>query len=437
MNLKYLLTMAVLFFALILVQAQDVTYMEYMSEDGSISFETPEGWEVLPFGGAFTLASEGYVEVSDVQPGQLQVSILNFPIDDFEAMGVARDLSPEEYALALLEAIDDGSQSFTIDETRTITLDNGIEAGVLDISVASAKAVVTVYQEDDSALFVSSQAHESEAEVIAPIATHILNSIQLHESTGSGMLDIPIVNITATNDGVETPPVPADGVPAGMYTFKFTNERSDSSYSPIIARLNEGVTMDAFTEALGVDDGFGAVFLVTLYGGTEVMPESSATMTTELLPGDHLLLEFSPEGPGDFTPFVVAENDMMEETTQPEADITLTMVDFAFGLPPVIPAGELVWNIENAGEQWHEAVIVTVPEGTTVEDIIAASENPEVAMGDSETIFFWAPMGAGVESWTTIHMEPGNYAVLCFLPDIAGDFTPHLMKGMVQVFEVE
>lgn len=435
-----LLSIFVLFFAFSLVSAQeDVTYERFTSEDGRISFDAPTGWIITPFGQAFNISTQGWVEAALVEPGQQQLDILLMNADDLEAAGATRDLPPEDYAQAVIESFGEESEGVSVEGTRTITLDNGIEAGAIDITDGNARIVATIYQQDDVTVLVSGFAHASEFDAFEPIALHVLNSIELGEMPDNmeNMPETPVVTIVATDDEVQLPPVPEEGVPAGVYTFQFINNRTEAEYSPLIARLNEGVTMDDFNEALGVDDGFGAVFLVTLYGGTGIMPDENVHITYRFEPGDYMLLELSDTGPGDVKPFTVVESDE-GHSEDPVADVTLTMVDFAFGVPTVMASGELLWNFENTGEQWHEAAIFSVPEGTTREDILASFEAGEESNDDEfGQVFFWAPISAGAEAWISIDLEPGTYAILCFLPDLTGDFSPHIAHGMVQVFTVE
>lgn len=54
-----------------------------------------------------------------------------------------------------------------------------------------------------------------------------------------------------------------------------------------------------------------------------------------------------------------------------------------------------------------------------------------------EPIAFWSPMGAGAQAWVEWDLPPGEFTVLCFLPDLAdGQGTPHLMHGMVRTLTV-
>jgi hypothetical protein len=116
-------------------------------------------------------------------------------------------------------------------------------------------------------------------------------------------------------------------------------------------------------------------------------------------------------------------------------------VDFSFAMPDKIATGPQVWQIENAGEQWHEMPILKLNEGVTIDDVLAmmAESGPGGPEGPPpfEIVAFWSPMGAGEKAWVTWDLPPGEYTVICFLPDLAGDMSPHVAHGMVRTLVVE
>ena len=138
------------------------------------------------------------------------------------------------------------------------------------------------------------------------------------------------------------------------------------------------------------------------------------------------------------TPIVAGEP---SGATAPTPDISVSLVDFNFAMPDKIAAGPQVWQIENAGNQWHEMPILKLNEGVTVDDVIAmmAESGPGGPEGPPpfEMVAFWSPMGAGEKARVTWDLPPGEYTVLCFLPDIAGDMSPHVAHGMVRTLTVE
>lgn len=242
--------------------------------------------------------------------------------------------------------------------------------------------------------------------------------------------EITAVSGVATDEGVEFP----SEIPAGMVELTFENNRSEGEFGPIIGRLNDGVTMDDFFAAFASENSLEAVFLVTLFGGSNIASGESLTYTTSFPAGDYLLLELSEESEAPPIAFTVTENDA-EQPAEPEADVNVALIDFGIGIPSRISAGSHVWNIQNYGEQWHELVVMKAPEG--MEDITVHDLYSEEEEEGGEQILFWAPMSSGVEAWTTVDLEPGTYVVMCFLPDIVGDFSPHFEHGMVQIFIVE
>ncbi|MBA3260206.1 MAG: hypothetical protein H0T68_12175 [Gemmatimonadales bacterium] len=46
-----------------------------------------------------------------------------------------------------------------------------------------------------------------------------------------------------------------------------------------------------------------------------------------------------------------------------------------------------------------------------------------------------APLERGGVNWIEVDLEPGKYALICFLPD-AKDGKPHFTHGMMQEIEV-
>lgn len=85
--------------------------------------------------------------------------------------------------------------------------------------------------------------------------------------------------------------------------------------------------------------------------------------------------------------------------------------------------------------------IVTLNEGMTVKDVLAwvASMGPEGPSGPPpfEESAFWGPMGPGQRAWVTWDLPAGEYTVICFLSDVAGDMTSHAAHGMVRTLTVE
>ncbi len=113
--------------------------------------------------------------------------------------------------------------------------------------------------------------------------------------------------------------------------------------------------------------------------------------------------------------------------------VDVEMFDFAFGLSQnSAPAGELIaFNIVNAGQFPHEAVVVLLPEGVTVEQVL---EDPSL---EEQVGFFGGNFAepGGRASFALENLEPGTYNLVCFIDEPDG--VPHVVRGMVASFTVE
>ncbi len=114
-------------------------------------------------------------------------------------------------------------------------------------------------------------------------------------------------------------------------------------------------------------------------------------------------------------------------------DVLFTAVDFAFHGPDTVPAGLTRITLVNMGTVPHHMQLVKLPPGLTIQDIIdalrpGAPEAPPppgiVDAGGPGTVF---PTGA---SNAVVNLEPGTYALLCFVPDPQG--VPHAALGMIK-----
>jgi hypothetical protein len=118
----------------------------------------------------------------------------------------------------------------------------------------------------------------------------------------------------------------------------------------------------------------------------------------------------------------------------PAHEITITARDFAFDAPDSVPAGLVTIHLKNAGPDLHQAWLVRLDDGKTLQDLDAsflASWPPPtwaVNVGGPNA----APPGG--ESTASLVLTPGAYGLVCIIP--APDGTPHLMKGMSRMLHV-
>lgn len=248
---------------------------------------------------------------------------------------------------------------------------------------------------------------------------------------------IPTATITLSTEGLVTP----ETIPAGWVEIAFENI-AEAPLFGIMARLDDDATMDDFMGALmGMMSGeVGVLPPATFTGAPAAMPGTTQSVIYNLAAGSYVLLNVAGEEPQIAT-FVV-EGEAVDIDFEPEADLTVALVDFAFGLPVELPAGEQTWLIENLGEQWHELIVIPVPDGTTLEDamslLMAVEGEAEGEGGMPEFAAVWSPMSAGERAWVDVDLAPGTYLVSCFIEDVNSDeHAIHAALGMIQIVTVK
>lgn len=116
--------------------------------------------------------------------------------------------------------------------------------------------------------------------------------------------------------------------------------------------------------------------------------------------------------------------------------ITLKGADFSFEGPAEAQSGWVTVNFQNVGQQAHHAQFARLNDGVTpqqIQDALKKSEQEALALvslvGGPSVI---DPNG---NASVTMNLAPGQYMILCFLPDTDG--VPHLAKGMVSMMTVK
>ncbi len=117
--------------------------------------------------------------------------------------------------------------------------------------------------------------------------------------------------------------------------------------------------------------------------------------------------------------------------------VNITASEYKFDAPDSIPAGLTKFVLADSGKEMHQATLIKLDSGKTYSDFINSVKmmkpgTPppgwEIDAGGPNAI---APGGSA--SLATV-LEPGNYAIVCWIPDAKG--VPHLMKGMGKALTV-
>ena len=192
--------------------------------------------------------------------------------------------------------------------------------------------------------------------------------------------------------------------------------KGEEVHRAYFARLNQGVTDREVRSALS--ESPDALFsLVTVAGSMpEIEPGASSEVGMLFPEGDYLVLDPEVEGPPPLNFFAVSAASG-PEVAEPVADYSIEAGDFYFKLSDAT-SGKATVEITNVGRQGHEVGIGKGANGQGAEET---------------TVFAPAPGG---KMWTTLTLEPGDYTLICFLPDPKTGKS-HVKLGMKQNFTVE
>ena len=114
-------------------------------------------------------------------------------------------------------------------------------------------------------------------------------------------------------------------------------------------------------------------------------------------------------------------------------EVVITASEYKFEAPDQIPAGLTTFKLNDSGKEMHHATLIKLDSGKTVQDLANGMKNMKpgtpppgwvIPAGGPNA----APPGGG--SALTMVMKPGNYAIVCFIPDAKG--VPHVMHGMIK-----
>jgi hypothetical protein len=243
----------------------------------------------------------------------------------------------------------------------------------------------------------------------------------------------PIVRVSGMDFSFDAP----DVIPAGLTEFRFMN-KGPSLHHMQILKLEGGKTIDDLRAALA-NPGPPPAWVKVVGGPNAPAPGLESNATLMLEPGNYALICFVDiGGPPHFMKGMVkalrvtASTDASAPT--PKVDATATLFDYGFKLSSPIQPGTRTIRVLNGGAQPHEIELVRLPPGVSASDFmkwLEKMEGPPPAM----------PLGGisgldvGGSQYFTADFTPGNYALVCFLPD-AKDGKPHFAHGMIQQITV-
>ncbi|HET8625113.1 MAG TPA: hypothetical protein VFM14_16240 [Gemmatimonadales bacterium] len=246
--------------------------------------------------------------------------------------------------------------------------------------------------------------------------------------------DAPVVSVAARDFSFRAP----DTIMAGLTRILLTNEGRERHHMQL-ARLERGHTIRELGDSLTASNRLPS--WVTFMGGpNEPVPGGPSEVLVRLAPGSYAMLCFvsSPDGvphlaKGMLRGLAVVPGDA-PILPEPQADVRLTLEDYDFAFTPWLTRGRKTIRVENIGPQPHEAIFVRLAPGKTADDVLAWLKRQDTPP-PGKTFGGTMALQRGQVNFIMAEFTPGEYALLCFVPD-SGDGKPHVAHGMVRQFTV-
>jgi hypothetical protein len=245
------------------------------------------------------------------------------------------------------------------------------------------------------------------------------------------------VTITATDYKLELPA----SIPAGVVALKLVNHGQELHQAQLV-RLEDGKTAADF-EAAMKRPGPPPAWAKFVGGPNAITPRQETTSTSALVVGHYVALCLIP-GPdgvphvmkGMSQPFEVTSGASAAADELPAVQDTVRLVDYGFELSQPLTPGRHAILVENSGPQPHELVLLRLAPGKTIQDFgtwatTGQMKGPPPAM----PLGGLGVMDKGGSGEFSVELTPGEYGLICFVPD-AKDGKLHLMHGMMKQFKV-
>ena len=271
--------------------------------------------------------------------------------------------------------------------------------------------------------------------------THHANA--LNRAAGT----LPVSSIVLRKDGIRTVTVTAadyaftapDTIPAGLTEIRLLN-RGAEMHHVFLIRLDGGTARsDLFAEMKG--HGPLPSWAKEVGGPNTPGPGGEATAIVRLKAGRYAMICVIPSKDG--APHVM--KGMSKEITVTPATSntsaaniriasTVTLVDYGFTFSQPLRAGRQTIRVVNQAAQSHELVLVRLQPGKSPADVLAWMEKME-GPPPGTPIGGVTPMAQGEENLLELTLTPGEYGLICFVPD-AKDGKAHFAHGMMSTLKV-
>ena len=228
----------------------------------------------------------------------------------------------------------------------------------------------------------------------------------------------PVVTIVATDFAFTVPGGANAVVPAGPVTLRLVNHGKEMHMMGV-------VWLGKTTAAAYIENVKHNVFSGTGVGGVNgIAPGETGTATVILQPGNAVLMCWVVSADqtlhalkGMFAPIVV-EQPRSRTAVEPTAAIDITLHDYTIDLPNTVRAGHQVIRVDNEGSVEHDLELFRMSPGADTSDAMAWLDKPAVGSSRAYPLGGIVGEARGLHSYFNADLTPGDYMLICWIPDV-------------------
>lgn len=226
----------------------------------------------------------------------------------------------------------------------------------------------------------------------------------------------PVLTIVATDFAFTVPGGANAAVPAGPVTLRLVNHGKEIHMM--------GVTwLGATPVSTFMDKLSHGGFVGTEAGGVNgVAPGDTGTSTVILKPGNVVIVCYiiSADGKlhalkGMFAPIHVQA---AAGAAEPHTAFDVALNDYRITMPNNLHAGRHLFRVENDGAVAHDLVLFRLSPGADTTDAMAWLAKPAVGSPRAHPLGGIVGEDHGLYTFFDADLTPGDYMVLCWMPDV-------------------
>jgi plastocyanin len=252
-------------------------------------------------------------------------------------------------------------------------------------------------------------------------------------AAGAKSSDLPTVSIAMDGSSITV-----DGtLQSGAVTVEST-VTNEASASPVLVRLDQGVTADDFLAAVGagqVQDPndvspYGAIVF------SAEAPQGTSDIDTMLEAADYVALDAAKGAPMKWPTAEFTVTEAAQPAELPAADATVHAIDFGFTGPKTLNVGDVVrW--QNDGIVAHMIVafrVRNIDDAKKVVKLLRAGKDGKAGRYATGFASFMDPASTGAVQQQTLSVKRGVYVLACFMD--TQDGREHTQIGMERIITI-